>query len=126
MAGTRNEKATTRAIQIESAEGILLKIVFDEEGKANINISDKSSTLNFKATETQTEIIRTSFWDNFRRHNIWRSKAEKKETRRQAVLSSFDPETIKRAEEHWKNNPVCQDFTCVEWPDISLNDVNLL
>lgn len=122
MAGRKKDKATTRAIQIESSEAVLLKIVFDEEGKADITISDKGSTLNFKATETQTEIIRTSFWQNFKRHNVWKTKAQK----RQEALDSFDPETIKRAEEHWKNNPVCQDFTCVEWPDISLSEVSLL
>ena len=122
MAGRNKEKVTARAIQIESSEGVLLKIIFDEEGEAEIVVMNKGSQLNFKATKVQTDIIRSSFWQNFKRHNVWKTKAQK----RQEALDLFDPETIKRAEEHWKNNPVCQDFTCVEWPDISLSEVSLL
>jgi hypothetical protein len=105
MAGHRkNTTIVSRGIQINSGEN-RLKISFNKEGIPEIVMTDGISTLNFIATEQQAEAIRLAFWDNYRRLNIWKTKAQRKEERRQEALKLMTPKDIERMEKLMMNYP---------------------
>ncbi|MGV8095991.1 MAG: hypothetical protein AB2L24_29415 [Mangrovibacterium sp.] len=82
MAGrNKNEKKLVRLATEFKSDGKTLNISTDEEGKATITITESDSIVTFQASDEQTDRIRFFFWDNYRKHHMWRTKDQKKAER---------------------------------------------
>jgi hypothetical protein len=82
MAGrSKNKKKLVRLETEFKSDGKTLNISTDEDGKATITVTDGDTTMTFQASDEQTDHIRFFFWDNYRKHNVWRTKDQKKAER---------------------------------------------
>lgn len=86
----KNQKVVSRAIEIVSDDK-KLRISFDGNGIPAITLSDGDSALEFQPTEAQTNIIRLFFWDNYRRRNIWQTKAQRK---KEGLIQTVYPDEL--------------------------------
>lgn len=76
--------------QSYTRDGKTLNVSFNPDGDCTITIKYADSEISFEIPEPLTDSLRLLFWDNYRRHHIWKTKAQKKEEKRQEALNLLD------------------------------------
>jgi len=91
MAGrSKNKKKLVRLETEFRSDGKTLNISTNEDGKAMITITEGDFTVTFQASDEQTDRIRFFFWDNYRKHHVWKTKDQKKAER----LKTIEPVSL--------------------------------
>jgi len=93
----KQKKLTKLEIEFKT-ENRSLTVSTDANGVGKILIISEKSTAEFQLTKEQINSLRLFLWDNHRRHNIWKTKAQRKAEGLIQVLhpteSSFQPQEI--------------------------------
>lgn len=81
MAG-RNKKKKVHTYTVElNDETKTLKISFDEKGDCKIMILNSDFETTFNIPESSTHQVRLLFFDNYKRHHVWKTRNQRKAER---------------------------------------------
>lgn len=78
MAGrNKNKKETKHSIELKN-EDKTMKIIFDDKGDCKIMLSSVDFEMAFNIPEELTHQVRLMFYDNYKRHHVWKTHNQRK------------------------------------------------
>jgi hypothetical protein len=87
MAGRKSKKTPIHSIELKDGNKTMT-ISFDEKGDCKIIISSGYFGMIFNICEELTHLVRLLFWDNYRRHHVWKTK---KQLKAEKLLENVQP-----------------------------------